>query len=94
MLGPEVWTREHAYRWGGRDHRQHERFFLVPTERFEPNPHGMPDPSERDGFLAYRWWALDDLCESSERFAPRRLGALLKELLDAGSPAEPVDVGA
>jgi 8-oxo-dGTP pyrophosphatase MutT (NUDIX family) len=55
-LGPEVWTREHAHRWNGRDQVQRERFYLVRTPRFTPDPAGMPDAGEREAFLLYRWW--------------------------------------
>ena len=40
-----------------------------------------------------RWWTPAELDEAEETFAPRRLPALLRELLRDGPPAEPIDVG-
>jgi hypothetical protein len=42
---------------------------------------------------AIRWWSLDELEAVDAVFAPRRLPALVRELVLRGSPAEPVDVG-
>ena len=43
---------------------------------------------------ALRWWTLDELDAATDvDFAPRRLPALLRELLRDGSPVEPIDVG-
>jgi hypothetical protein len=42
---------------------------------------------------AIRWWTIDELERSEERFAPRRLAELLRTLLRDGPPPEPVDVG-
>jgi hypothetical protein len=42
---------------------------------------------------AIRWWDLDELEAADVLFAPRRLPALVRELLLHGPPAEPLDVG-
>jgi hypothetical protein len=42
---------------------------------------------------AVRWWTLDELEGAGDRFAPRRLLLLLRELLVHGPPAEPIDTG-
>jgi len=90
-LGPWVWFREHWYReagqrWGG----QAERIYLVRAPRFEPVPRL---DLAAENVVEVRWWTLDELLASDAVFAPRRLPGLLRDLLAAGPPPEPVDVG-
>ena len=42
-----------------------------------------------------RWWTPDELTAAADGvlFAPRRLPELLADLLAAGAPPEPIDVG-
>jgi 8-oxo-dGTP pyrophosphatase MutT (NUDIX family) len=91
-LGPLVWTRRHDLRTEGWDD-QVERYFLVRTPRFEPAPalawKDLNDEYVRD----LRWWTLDEVEVSRDSFAPRRLGALLRSLLENGPPKEPLAVG-
>ena len=67
-IGPEIWRRTTSFSWNGNTRTQHERYFLVPTERFEP-PEDMLDEAERRWFGGFRWWQVDDLHGSEERFA-------------------------
>lgn len=92
-IGPEVWTRCHSYRWGRKFVTQAERYFLVPSARFEPHGRGLPHEEERRDVVGYRWWRLDEICASDERFVPMRLAVHLTSLLQGGPPAHPVDVG-
>jgi 8-oxo-dGTP pyrophosphatase MutT (NUDIX family) len=90
-LGPCVWTREHWFaelgeRWGG----QTERIYLLRTETFEPAPRLDLAAEHVD---EVRWWTLDELAAAVEEFAPRRLPALLRDVVANGPPHEPVDVG-
>jgi len=92
-LGPCVWTREHVFPMpGGIRYRQRERFFLVRAEPFEVSTAGHLD-YEVEALAEHRWWSAAEIAASQETFAPRRLGALLGELLQNGPPAAPVDVG-
>lgn len=91
-IGPVVWTRRHSFRVHGQTWNQHERFFWVGCERFEPSTDRM-QALEREYFQTYRWWHIDDIEASGELFAPRRLGDLLGKLLRDGPPPEPVDTG-
>jgi TDG/mug DNA glycosylase family protein len=90
-LGPGIWFREHWFgelgeRWGG----QAERIYLVRTHAFEPAPRL---DLAAENVLEVRWWTPDELTAADAEFAPRRLPALLRELLASGPPSEPVDVG-
>jgi G:T/U-mismatch repair DNA glycosylase/ADP-ribose pyrophosphatase YjhB (NUDIX family) len=91
-LGPCVWTRTRWVqwpRWGG----QTERIYFVRTDRFEPAPEWTAEQLAEEGVAEQRWWRLDELEASRELFAPSRLPALLRDLVDHGPPQQPVDVG-
>jgi TDG/mug DNA glycosylase family protein len=96
-LGPWIWRRSHVWHWSARktifDTR--ERFAVVrdvDPAALRPTAHDSllfgPDAIEE-----YRWWTVEEIAASDEAFAPRRLARFLRELLEYGPPAEPVDVG-
>jgi ADP-ribose pyrophosphatase YjhB (NUDIX family) len=92
-LEPHVWVRTHVFpmtRWDG----QTERYFLLRVPPFEIRPALDPDQLRAEGVGEVRWWAIDDLAAARDvLFAPRRLPALLRDLLTHGPPEEPLDVG-
>ena len=91
-IGPEVWTRSVTFELHGEQVAQHERYFLVPTAKFDP-PEDMPDEVERQFFGGFRWWRIEEIAASDQRFAPRRLADRLQELVLGGPPESPIDVG-
>jgi 8-oxo-dGTP pyrophosphatase MutT (NUDIX family) len=91
-LGPEIWLREHVFPWGGKAWRQQERFFLLRVDQWDV-PSDVEAAHRTDGIDRHRWWTADELDQATENVAPRRLGSLLRSLLDEGPPTEPVDVG-
>jgi 8-oxo-dGTP pyrophosphatase MutT (NUDIX family) len=92
-LGPCVWEREHVFEWGGRLVRQVERCFLVRVDSSEPAPQFSREQLEAEGLHDARWWTLAELEGSDAVSAPRRLPALLRDLLEAGPPEKPIDAG-
>lgn len=93
-LGPLVWTRtHHVPLGGGRWDGQTERYYLVRTAEFEPAPLLTWEELRSEGMTAIRWWTLDELETAGLRTAPRRLLPFLRELVEHGPPAEPIDVG-
>lgn len=93
-IGPHVWTREHIIpfldgRWDG----QRDHVHLVRTERFEPTPHLSWDELRTERLHEIRWWSLDEVRRHDGTFAPRRLAALLDDLVATGPPTAPIDVG-
>jgi 8-oxo-dGTP diphosphatase len=89
--GPTIWSRRHSFPWYERTVDQRETFVLVRVPAFEPRPD--PAALDAEGVRDVRWWALDELEASDATFSPRRLAALLRELLENGAPPEPRDVG-
>jgi ADP-ribose pyrophosphatase YjhB (NUDIX family) len=93
-IGPLVWTRTHVQpfasgRWDG----QTERAYLVRTHAFEPTPRLSWEELRAEGMTAVRWWEPDELEAAQTLFAPRRLPALVRALVEDGPPAEPFEVG-
>lgn len=91
--GAEVWRREHLW-----DHfepavLQRERYFLVRRERFAPRAEGLREGREKEWFGGFRWWPVAELPDRDPRFAPTRIGELLRALLREGPPAEPIAIG-
>jgi 8-oxo-dGTP pyrophosphatase MutT (NUDIX family) len=89
-IGPAVWTRSVPIPWAEPPFVQRETYFWTPTPRFEPSAAAIPTEAERREIEAYRWWRLEEIEASRERFAPRRIGALLRALFEQGLPKLPV----
>ena len=92
-FGPVVWTRRHSFPWQGRILDQSESFFVVRSPVFELAPGLGVAGLEAEGVHELRWWTLEELEASSERFAPSQLPVLLRSLLASGVPTAPLDVG-
>ncbi|HKQ20238.1 MAG TPA: NUDIX domain-containing protein [Candidatus Eisenbacteria bacterium] len=86
----EIWVRHATFVSNGVEKDERERFFLVPSERFEPATSNL-EPDERAIFQEFRWWPIEEIARSKERFAPRRLGELLQVLQRDGPPSSPVE---
>ena len=91
--GPLVWHREDTFSWNGVLLNQHESFFLVRLPRFDPLYRTGFGPVEDQAFLELRWWPLVAIAASNEVFVPRRLAALLHDIIERGPPDPPIDCG-
>lgn len=91
-LGPCVWIRDFEFTWRDRRYRQRERIYVARVPTFEPSPEGF-EAYERALLPEHRWWTAEAIERSRERFGPRRLGAMLRELLAGDLPAEPIEIG-
>jgi len=91
-LGPCVWLRDFEFTWRDRRYRQREHIFAARVDEFEPSRDGF-ESYELDLLPEHRWWTVDEIERSSERFGPRRLGGLLRELLANGFPDPPIAIG-
>ncbi|MBV8393975.1 MAG: NUDIX domain-containing protein [Alphaproteobacteria bacterium] len=88
-----VWSRERIMQWRERKVLHRERFFLGRVESAEVDTSGL-DEREKSWTLDHRWWSLDELAQSTERFEPIDLAGRLKALLQDGPPAQPIVLGA
>lgn len=90
-LGPCIWTRRHIGVFRGRPFDQSERIYLGRVAAFEPRP--SPDALREHGPDDIRWWTLDELAGTTDDVAPRRLPTLASDIIRAGPPKRPIDVG-
>ena len=90
--GAEIWVRHATFVSNGVEKDERERFFLVPSEQFQPATSNL-EPDERAIFREFRWWPIEEIARSKERFAPLRLGELLQLLRRDGPPSSPVETG-
>lgn len=98
-IGPHIWTRTHVIpfldgRWDG----QRDHIYLVRAPAgFTPAPSLTWEQLRAERLHELRWWTAAELAAAGDdriRFAPRRLPALVAELVRDGVPAAaPVDVG-
>ena len=93
-IGPAVWLRRHVFDWDRRRYDQRETFYVARTPVAGTRPVAL-SPDEMHFIEELRWWTLEEILAAPPEttFAPRRLGPLLRELLDEGFPSEPKDVG-
>ena len=54
---------------------------------------GLIIKGEKSWTLAHRWWTVDEIATSDQRFEPVDLAARLTILLRDGPPAEPINFG-
>ncbi|HYD07426.1 MAG TPA: NUDIX domain-containing protein [Reyranella sp.] len=87
-----IWSRERIMQWREKQVLHRERFFLGRTESTDVDTSGLDD-KEKSWTLDHRWWSLDEITTSAERFEPVDLGRRLKVLLHDGPPAQPVTIG-
>ena len=91
--GPVVWTRREEFEWADQILNQSERIVLVRVPSFEPRPELSAEELAAEGVYEVRWWTVDEIEGSDAVFYPTRLAKLLRQLLEAGPPPAPVDVG-
>ena len=93
-VGSVVWTRLHIVPFiGGEWDGQHEQYHLVRTPAFTPEPYLSWEQLNAEYVFELRWWELAELAASRETFAPRRLAALARDLVDNGPQLAPIDAG-
>lgn len=88
-LGPEVWTKTALFTmsdWDG----QVDHIHLVRAEHFVPQPRLSTDQLLAESVHDIRWWTRAELAASEATFSPRRLPALLDDILSTGIPDEPI----
>jgi 8-oxo-dGTP pyrophosphatase MutT (NUDIX family) len=79
--GEPVWSYDFVVEWDDADHDTgHAEFYVQRTTTFEPSSDGWTD-DERVDTLAHRWWTLDELQSTDERYEPRELLDLVRENL-------------
>ncbi len=84
-----VWSRERVMQWRERKVLHRERFFLGRVATTAIDTSGL-DEREKSWTIGHRWWPLEEIAQSAERFEPKDLAARLKTLLRDGPPQQPL----
>ncbi len=90
-VGTPVWTRDHTYRYDGREVQVHEEWLLHRVPHFEPAPAALSDYESRT-IRGFHWWSMEDLATTADTVFPPRLGHRLAFLLENGLPSIPIDI--
>lgn len=80
-LGPVVWHETTEFPFDGLWYRQEQDFFVVRVDSWDVRLDGL-DVVERQSIDGHRWWTLDELTTTQERFYPVELPTLLREILE------------
>ena len=89
--GRWVWTGEKAIERDGEQLMTVARVYAQRVDAFEPAPLHLT-AEEHDNFRGFRWWSVDEITASKDRFVPRHLARLLAALLRDGWPAAPLAI--
>lgn len=78
-LGPVRFERVAEFVFEGERYRQHERFFVVRTHRFDAVTDGWTEVEQRS-VHEHRWWTPAEIAASAETFYPERLLEWLRQV--------------
>lgn len=88
-----LWTRDCTYQHRGRRILQHEQILVARVQDRAPElMTGGRTQTEVDDILGHRWWTVDELRSSTERFFPGRIPEMLDDLLVGRQVEEPFEL--
>jgi double-stranded uracil-DNA glycosylase len=76
--GPHVWHDEHTFPWDRRLMHQRNDVYLVRVHAHEPR---ATIDVAAEGVVELRWWTLDEIAQTTERFAPLGLLERVRAIL-------------
>jgi 8-oxo-dGTP pyrophosphatase MutT (NUDIX family) len=79
-LGEPVWRQATQFPFDGRWYRQQQDFFVLRVSAWAVRTDGF-NAVERASIDAYRWWSMEELVASGERFYPEELPDLVRGIL-------------
>jgi 8-oxo-dGTP pyrophosphatase MutT (NUDIX family) len=84
-LGEPVWSHDFDVEWDDADHDTgHAVFYAAQTDAFVPSQELWTD-DERVDVLEHRWWTLNELAATTDRFEPAGLVELVRSQLERRS---------
>jgi 8-oxo-dGTP diphosphatase len=101
-VGQPIWRKEHVFPMSNGWDGQHDIFYLVEVDVFEPRPALSAAELLSENVDDIRWWTLAELRVAQATydadpkgpttltFSPRRLAHLISDLLATGRPPEPL----
>jgi 8-oxo-dGTP pyrophosphatase MutT (NUDIX family) len=93
QVGAPAWRRHATFRYRGERRLQHEAVVTVQLATETPPVDGtLRVGFENEDYFDDRWWPVDELAESVERFYPGRLPEFLRPVLAGEQIDEPFEV--
>jgi len=93
QVGAPTWQRHATFRYRGERRLQHEAVVTVHiTTEAPPVDGALRVGYEDEDYFAHRWWPVDEIVESAERFYPGRLPDLVSAHLRGEMIDEPYEV--
>ncbi|MEH1016783.1 NUDIX domain-containing protein [Micromonospora sp. CPCC 206060] len=84
-LGEPVWREVTEFSFGGVHYRQEQEFFLLRVTGWVVDTAGF-DAVEQASIHGHRWWPIDELSSTSDRYYPAELPELLHRVSGEESP--------
>ena len=93
QVGAPTWQRHATFRYRAERRLQHEVVVTVQLSSAVPSVDGeLRVGYEAEDYFSYRWWAVEEITGSSERFYPGRLAVLISAYLGGETIDEPYEV--
>jgi len=89
--GHWVWTGEKELTRDGERVLTVARVYAQRVAAFNPSPLALT-ADEQNSFRGFQWWSTDAIAASRERFVPRDLATLLRNLLSTAWPDQPMSI--
>jgi len=87
------WRRTATFKYRGERRVNHERVAVVRLTVSAPGIDGaLRVGFEDEDYLGHRWWSVDEIIASGERFYPGRLAQHLPDVLSGSPVDEPLEV--
>lgn len=87
----EVWRTTYDFVFQGKPRQSNEQYFHAPTDDFEPTLDNMLD-YELEWAPRFRWWHIDELRTTTEKFSPGPLPGLVIDLMEGRVPDQPIQI--
>jgi 8-oxo-dGTP pyrophosphatase MutT (NUDIX family) len=93
QVGAPTWQRHATFRYRGERRLQHEVVVTVHLSTATPSVDGTSRVGyEAEDYFAHRWWQVNEIEDSSERFYPGRLPELISTFLSGDTIDEPYEI--
>ncbi|WP_010202397.1 NUDIX hydrolase [Salinibacterium sp. PAMC 21357] len=81
LLDEPVWSHDFEVEWDAANHDTgHAVYYAATTDAFTPSDAQWTD-DERVDVLEHRWWTIDQLAATTDRFEPAELVSVIREQL-------------
>lgn len=92
-VGAPTWQHHATFRYRGERRLQHEVVVTVRLSAAAPSVDGaLRVGYEDEDYFAYRWWTVNEITGSSDRFYPGRLAEFIRAHLRGETIDEPYEV--